>query len=483
MRISTWIQKYKDMSQPVKASFWFTVCNILNKGIALISTPVFVRILTTDEYGDYSVFQSWYSILVIFATLNLFSGEYGKGLIEFDDDKDRFTSSVLGLTSVITLLVFAVFACNLTFWSGKLSLSPILIIALFVEIFTMSAYEFWSTKQRFEYKYKKVVLSTLGMSVGSILLGIISVLATDNYKLEARVFSDVFVKAVISLVAFFVIVRNGKKLFDKKYWKYALLFNLPLIPHFLSTMVLSQSDRIMIKDMVGSSAAAVYSIAYTIGTMVLLITNAINNSFTPYTYQALKDKEYDGIKKNATLLCVLVAVLVILSMAFAPEIILIFGGSKYYEAIWVVPPVAVSMFLIFLYSLFSNIEYYFKKTGFIALASIVCAVANLGLNKVFIELFGYYAAGYTTLVCYGLLALMHYFFYRKALHQEGVRASEVYNLKQLLLILAAVLCVMFVMTFTYRHIVIRYAIVAVILAVMFVNRKKIIGWLKNIRNS
>ena len=299
MRISTWIQKYKDMSQPVKASFWFTVCNILNKGIALISTPVFVRILTTDEYGDYSVFQSWYSILVIFATLNLFSGEYGKGLIEFDDDKDRFTSSVLGLTSVITLLVFAVFACNLTFWSGKLSLSPILIIALFVEIFTMSAYEFWSTKQRFEYKYKKVVLSTLGMSVGSILLGIISVLATDNYKLEARVFSDVFVKAVISLVAFFVIVRNGKKLFDKKYWKYALLFNLPLIPHFLSTMVLSQSDRIMIKDMVGSSAAAVYSIAYTIGTMVLLITNAINNSFTPYTYQALKDKEYDGIKKNA----------------------------------------------------------------------------------------------------------------------------------------------------------------------------------------
>ena len=129
MRISTWIQKYKDMSQPVKASFWFTVCNILNKGIALISTPVFVRILTTDEYGDYSVFQSWYSILVIFATLNLFSGEYGKGLIEFDDDKDRFTSSVLGLTSVITLLVFAVFACNLTFWSGKLSLSPILIIA------------------------------------------------------------------------------------------------------------------------------------------------------------------------------------------------------------------------------------------------------------------------------------------------------------------------------------------------------------------
>ena len=84
MQISNGIQKYKNLSQPVKASFWFTVCNILNKGIALISTPIFVRILTTDQYGDYSVFQSWYSIIIIFATLNLFSGNYGKGLVEIE---------------------------------------------------------------------------------------------------------------------------------------------------------------------------------------------------------------------------------------------------------------------------------------------------------------------------------------------------------------------------------------------------------------
>lgn len=59
-----------------------------------------------------------------------------------------------------------------------------------------------------------------------------------------------------------------------------------------------------------------------------------------------------------------------------------------------------------------------------------------------------------------------------------MRASEVYNIKQLLLILAAVLCVMFVMTFTYKHIVIRYAIVAVILVIMIINKNKILGWLK-----
>lgn len=482
MQISNGIQKYKNLSQPVKASFWFTVCNILNKGIALISTPIFVRILTTDQYGDYSVFQSWYSIIIIFATLNLFSGNYGKGLVEFEEDKERFTSSVLGLTSTITLVVFLVFILGMNFWSDALKLSPVLICAMFIELLTMPAYEFWSTKQRYEYKYKKVVLTSLGMSLGSILLGIGAVLTVNTYKLEARVFSDVGVKALIGSVIYAVLMKHGKIFFNKKYWKYALLFNLPLIPHFLSTMLLSQSDRIMIKSMVGSSAAAVYSIAYTIGTMVLLVTNAVNNSFVPFTYQSLKQKKYDGIKKNATLLCIFVAVMVILSMAFAPEIILIFGGRKYYEAIWVVPPVAVSMFLIFLYSLFSNIEYYFKKTGFIAAASVVCAGANLLLNWIFIPIFGYYAAGYTTLVCYGLFSVMHYIFYCKALKQEAINPSEVYNIKHLLLILGVVIIIMFLMTLTYEHLIIRYAFVVVICITLWVKRKNIIKWLKTIRN-
>ena len=87
------------------------------------------------------------------------------------------------------------------------------------------------------------------------------------------------------------------------------------------------------------------------------------------------------------------------------------------------------------------------------------------------------------MVCYGLLALMHYFFYRKALHREGVRASEVYNLKQLLLILAAVLCVMFVMTFILQAYCYSLCNCCSYSGCNVCKQKKIIGWLKNIRNS
>ncbi|GEP65541.1 hypothetical protein CBE01nite_33090 [Clostridium beijerinckii] len=474
------IKKYEGLSEPVKASFWFTICNVLNKGIALLATPIFTRMLTTEQYGDYTVFQSWYGILIIFGTCNLFIGVYGKGLVEFDKDKDKYTSSLLALTTVITIVTLVIYALNIDFWTRFLGLSPIIMTAMFIQLFTMPAYEFWTTKLRFEYKYKALIGTSIGMSVMSILISVIAVLST-SYKLEARVYSDVFVKAVVGIFIFVLLVLRGKKLFHKKYWKYALVFNIPLIPHFLSTMILNQSDRIMIKNMVDASSAAMYGIAYVIGTVVLLVTNAINNSFTPYTYQALKENNFCGIKKNANTLLILAASMVCVSIIFAPEIIYIFAGSNYYEAIGVIPPVSASVFFIFMYSLFSNIEYYYKKTTYISISSIICAIINVVLNYLFIPRFGYYAAGYTTLVCYILYATIHFLFCYSILKQKNIRLTDIFDIKRYVFITFFVLVVMMIMVIIYKYMIIRYSILLSALFIAWIKKEWIIKEIKDIQ--
>ena len=47
------IEKYKNMALPVKAAFWFFVCSFFQNAIAIITTPVFTRIMTTEEYDYY----------------------------------------------------------------------------------------------------------------------------------------------------------------------------------------------------------------------------------------------------------------------------------------------------------------------------------------------------------------------------------------------------------------------------------------------
>ena len=133
------------------------------------------------------------------------------------------------------------------------------------------------------------------------------------------------------------------------------------------------------------------------------------------------------------------------------------------------------------YSGFCNIEYYYQKTGLVALASCVAAAANLALNFVCIRLFGYYAAGYTTLACYVMMAIFHYVAYRRVLRKQMGRRKALYDHGVILGCAMLVLGVMAVMVLTYQFTLVRYGILAVLGILAVINRKKLIGVLGQIK--
>lgn len=473
------LKKYESLSAPVKASLWYTVCSIVNKGMALLSTPIFTRVMSEEQYGQFSIFQSWVSILIIFTSLNIFLSGYQRGLILFEDDVDSFTSSQLGLIITITIGFCVVYLIAPSFWSNFFELSPVLMLAMFAELFFMPATELWSEKQRFDYKYKKYVALTIVMTAFSLGGGVIAVNST-SYKTEARIYTDMMAKSLAGLSLLVLLFCRGKKFYNKKYWNYALGFNIPLIPHYLSNYVLNQSDRLMIGRMIGKAQTAYYSVAYTISSVMMLVMTAINNSLTPYIYKSIATKKTSNIKKVANGLVVLIACLCICVMAFAPEVIYIFAGEKYTDAIYVIPPVALSVLFIFEYSLFSTIEYYYEKTKWISTATCICAVLNLVLNFVFIRMYGYYAAGYTTLVCYVFLAYIHYLFYKKVLKEQSEDA--IYDIKLIFVVSIVALILMLILVLLYGNIYIRYSIILVILAVVVKYKNMIMNLLFVFKN-
>ena len=60
-----------------------------------------------------------------------------------------------------------------------------------------------------------------------------------------------------------------------------------------------------------------------------------------------------------------------LLMLVSPEAIYLFGSSKYADAVYVIPPVAASVYFIFLYSLLSFPQFYFERTAFLMQASLL----------------------------------------------------------------------------------------------------------------
>ena len=271
------ILKYKSFPVQVKASFWFLICSFLQKGISMITTPIFTRLLSTAEYGEFNVFNSWYSIAFIFVSLSLSSGVYTQGLVKYDRQRKIFSSSLQGLTLTLVVLWTVIYLVFKEFWNNLFSMSTTLMLAMLVMIWTSSAFGFWAAEQRVNYKYRALVVITLVVSIAKPVLGILLVTHSDD-KVTMRILGLVLVEVIGYTWCGVVQIIRGKKFFSKQFWIYALSYNLPLIPHYLSQMILNNSDRIMINDMVGSDAAGIYSLAYSLAMIMTLFNNALGQT-------------------------------------------------------------------------------------------------------------------------------------------------------------------------------------------------------------
>ena len=287
--------------------------------------------------------------------------------------------------------------------------------------------------------------------------------------------------AVASIAAygwmFIVQCRKGKIFCSLELWKYALKLVIPLIPHYLSQMILNSSDRIMISRIVGDREAGIYSLAYSISLIMTMFNTSLLSTIEPWIYQRIREREVDKIKRVAYPSFVLIAMVNLLLIVFAPEIIGIFAPNEYYEAIWVIPPIAMSVFFMFAYSFFAMFEFYFEQTKYITIATFTGALVNIITNYIFIQKFGYIAAGYTTLMCYIIYAVLHFLFMKK-ICKEKLDGIKVYDLRVISGITVLFMVFGFAMIITYRHLMVRYLVVGIGISGIIIVRHKLIHFIK-----
>ena len=468
--MNTFIRKYKSMPVQIRASLWFLVCSFLQKGISIISTPVFTRLLSTSEYGKYGVFNSWLTILTVFVTLNLYSGMYTRGLVKNTEDRRAYSSSLQGLCLTLDVIWIAVYLLFHRQINRITSLTTVQMLAMLVMIWTSAAFSFWAAEQRVELNYRRLVLITLIASAAKPALGVVFVLLAKD-KVTARILGLLLVELVMYTGCFAVQMRRGKTFCSRKYWRDAFVFNIPLIPHYLSMSILNGADKIMIERMCGASEAGVYTLAYSLSQIMKLFNQALTQTIEPWLYRQIRDKRIGEIGRVAYPSWVLIAGLNLLLIALAPEAVAVFAPDSYYEAIWIIPPVAMSVYFIFLYSFFAVFEFYYLKTKLVAVATCAGALLNIILNYIFIRIYGYYAAGYTTLACYIVYALMHYLFMKKICREE-LAAENIYDRKLMTGISVLFIAAGMLLMLTYRYPIIRYGLLlAAALAALAFRRK------------
>lgn len=467
--------KYIGMSVPVKAAFWFTVCNFLQRGISMITTPIFTRMLSTDEYGLYSTYLSWETVLAMVVTLSLYKAMMN--LYVKYDNQEKILSALCGLELLLSLIWLGIGIIFQKPLADLLQLPKSLVCCLFVSFIFQAVFQCWALYKRYVYDYRTLVLTTLISTAGSAVLGVVAVVFFSPTA-ESRVVSSTFVTAVIGIVLYVTIFKNGKSFFDEKVWLFSLGFCIPLMPHYLSEFVLQSSDKIMINYLCGTSDVALYSIAYSAGSLINLITGAINSTFAPYQYQKIKAGEYELLAKRANQVLLFVGVMLAGIMLFSREIVLVFGGVKYIESVDVIIPICIGVYFNYMFQLFARVQEYYERKLTVVIPSILCAILNLILNYIFIKLCGYQAAAYTTFVCYAIFCLIHYYFYKKVC-KEVLNGQRLYDGKGILWISIGVTIIGIAVAFINHFLWLKYSIIIAILILLIVKRNTVINIVKD----
>ena len=458
---------FTTLSPAKKSAIVYMVGSYIQYAIAFLVTPLFSRLLTTGEFGLVATYNSWVEMIGPVATLSLYAGFFNVGMMDYENDRDSFTSSMLGLSFVSASIAMILFLIANVVFPTVIGLPISLMILLVVYFFVFPAARFWMARERFEYRYKKLFLVTMSIAFIAPAGGLLCVFLSRGNLGVAKLYGTNFIHVLLGLFFIAVLMSRSKQLFNKERWKVALVFSIPLIPHYLAMHILAASDRVMINSIDGNDKAGIYGMAYTAATVITAAWTAINGSLTPYAYEKIKKRDFKPMANVATTCIIGFSVVCLLVCVVAPEMIMILGGEKYTESIKLLPPLLAAVVFMEMYNLFSLIEFYNKKTTLVMMATVAAAAINVALNFICIRKFGYQAAAYTTLICYILYCLFHY------INMRRIEKEKIYNSILLIVFSAVYVALCFACLYIYDYPFVRYGILIVAMIAVLVNRKRI----------
>lgn len=468
----TEVEKRGSTSLALKAGFWYVLSTFLVKGLSFITTPIFSRLMSKEDYGEFSNFASWMATLLIITGAELYN-TVGRAYYDFRDDYDKYVSTVTVASCGMTCMMYILALLGGEAVTNFLGIPEQYIHILFFILMFQSCKQIFMAKERTLYRYKAVaVISVFNLLIPTIIAVVMVLLAEENQRLSARIYGFYVPSALIGMGCAVVLLIKGKG-FDFKYCKYAFSLSLPLLVHYLSAHLLTSSNTIVTKQVLGAEAVSQVSIASSANHILTILLQSISGAMTTWLMDNLEQKNSKATRKGILVYVFGIFVLAFGVMLFAPEVIWLLGGAKYADSVILMPGMVVAVLIQSVTTIFTIILTYQKAVTKTALyttcISVICVIAKALL----LPICGVNILPYINIFCFGVLFFINYYLVKKA------GCAEYVNLKGILCIILVAFISMLSCYYLYNHNVIRYSLIGIlVIAVLFVMyryREKIIS--------
>ncbi|MGO5444731.1 lipopolysaccharide biosynthesis protein [Faecalimonas sp. LCP19S3_D12] len=357
--------------------------------------PLYTARIKTETYGDFDFVTSVAGFIVPIMTF-LMEESMFQFLIDCKNDDER--KQVISRTFIFCILnslLISIIGGIITFVTGyKLGYAIILYSTAMVLTALSNALA------RGLGKIALYSFSNFLTSIGVIVMNLILILGLDLQ------FSALLISGVISysLSAIYVMIRLKVwkfldfKALKKNEMKNMLSFSFPLIPNTISWNVISVSDRLIIMNFSGASANGLYSIAYKFPNLINTFYNFFNIAWKETSAKIVRDNDVKYFENIFYRVKTLLASVTMLLITGIHIIYPIFINENYYQSIYYVPILAVSVFYMAMAAFYGGIFTAYKDTRILGLTSFWAAGINLFTNIALYRFIGVYAAAISTLL-------------------------------------------------------------------------------------
>ena len=397
----------KKLNIPAKASLWYTLTALLERGSSVIFTPLYTRLLLPSEYGIYPLYIGFVSIFSVFVTLEISGSVIYKGLCEFKE-KEKFISASLGLIAFSSLAFASLYFIFSFVFGNPIPLSRELCAVLFLQIFLNGARAVKLSEKRYCYKYGLSIIEGIVFSVGMPILSV-AIIYFWNNPATSRIYAQLLLSLLFTLpIILFSLLRGRGRIFDRRVWGFLLKYTLPALPHYAAMAFILQSGKIFAERYFTSDAVGMLSLAISVGFIPSLLTVGAQAALIPWINRKLSEGGI-GRKKIYTLVSSALtplAALTLIFVCFCPEILRIMAPEEYLGALPAIYPISIAVILCFINNIFSSIIAYYKKTYFITLGSGCGALLIFLINILFTKRLGFVFSAIALLPAYLVIFLV-----------------------------------------------------------------------------
>ncbi len=401
------IEKKAGLSE---STFWYTLGNLLIRSVSFLLLPLYSNLISTDEFGRYSLLMAFYTIAAVFYQGGLTSA-LTKFYLDSENDKQRckiFSTVVnlillIGVSLTILAAAFSTDLSNLILGSDKFSgLVLLTVFSLCIDSFVITILQLLKTK---ELSRKAVSFSAIS-AVTNLLLNILLVYYL-GWGIVGIIAAQLLSALFVLLILIPTVSREYTFIIEAPIVKSILNFSYPLIAAGILSTAVDVIDRFIINYYFGEETTGIYSFSYKIAMVMNVFVISMRTAWTPYSIRLFRAGYYaDDYGKVLTKIIAVSSIIFLATSLLAGDLFnFSFNGKylfnpSYQGGVIIIPIVLIAYGFNALAGFYAIYPFIKGKSSYFFYVDLLALIFNLVFNYLLIPKYGIVGAAIATLISY-----------------------------------------------------------------------------------